>query len=90
MKTSPLDDVAQEKWADYSAARDEMLTRTHQTLSPWTCVVTDEKKVARINVMRHLIKTIAPQEIADSVDAPDSQVLFPFEIGAIAEGRLNK
>lgn len=90
LKTSPLDDVAQEKWADYSAARDEMLTRTHQTLSPWTCVVTDEKKVARINVMRHLIKTIAPQEIADSVDAPDSQVLFPFEIGAIAEGRLNK
>lgn len=90
LKTSPLDDVAQEKWADYSAARDTMLTRTHQALSPWTCVVTDKKKVARINVMRHLIKTIAPQEIADTVEAPDSQVLFPFEIGAIAEGRLNK
>ena len=40
--------------------------------------------------MRHLIKTIAPKEIADTVAAPDDKVLFPFEIGAIAEGRLNK
>ena len=90
LKTSPLDDVAQEKWDDYSAARDEMLTRTHNSAAPWTCVVTDKKKVARINVMRHIVKAIAPSEIAKDVDKPDPHVLFPFEIGAIAEGRLNK
>jgi len=90
LKISPLDDVAQEKWADYSAARDAMLTRTHNSLTPWTCVVTDKKKIARINVMRHVVKTIAPSEIAREVEKPDPHVLFPFEIGAIAEGRLNK
>lgn len=90
LKTSALDDVAQEKWSDYSAARDEMLTRTHTSLTPWTCVVTDKKKIARLNVMRHIIRTIAPPEIAKSVDKPDPHVLFPFELNAVAEGRLNK
>lgn len=90
MKTSPLDAVAQERWADYSLARDVMLTRTHQNLTPWTCVVTDDKQQARLNVMRHVVRTIAPKEIAKSVDKPDPGVLFQFEIGAIAEGRLNK
>lgn len=90
LKTSPLDDVAQKKWADYSTARDEMLTRTHNGTTPWTCVVTDTKKVARLNVMRHVVRAIAPKQIANDVAKPDSKVLFPFEIGAIAEGRLNK
>lgn len=90
LKTSPLDDVAQEKWAEYSSARDEMLTRTHNATTPWTCVVTDKKKVARLNVMRHVVRTIAPKDIAKEVEKPDNKVLFPFEIGAIAEGRLNR
>lgn len=89
LKSSPLDDVAQEKWSDYSAARDEMLTRTHSSAAPWHCVVTDKKKTARLNVMRHVVRTIAPKEIAQNVAKPDNKVLFPFEIGAIAEGRLN-
>ncbi|HEY9237138.1 MAG TPA: polyphosphate kinase 2 [Phenylobacterium sp.] len=90
LKVSAMDDVAQEKWAEYSAARDEMLTRTHTEVSPWVCVVTDEKKTARINVMRHLIKTITPHEIAENAHRPDPDVLFRFEIDAIAQGRLNK
>ncbi len=90
LKTSPLDDVAQEKWAEYSSARDEMLTRTHNATTPWTCVVTDKKKVARLNVMRHVVRTIAPKDIAKEVEKPDNKVLVPFEIGAIAEGRLNR
>ena len=87
LKTSPMDDVAQEKWDDYSAARNDMLTRTHTPVAPWTCVVTDKKKQARLNVMRHVIKTIAPEEIAADVEAPDPDILFPFQIDAV--GRLN-
>ena len=90
LKTSPLDDVAQEKWSEYSSARDEMLTRTHNGTTPWTCVVTDKKKVARLNVMRHVVRTIAPKDIAKDVAKPDDKVLFTFEIGAITEGRLNR
>lgn len=89
LKTSPLDDVAQAKWAEYSAARDEMLTRTHNTTAPWSCVVTDRKKAARINIMRHVVRAIAPDKIAKGVAKPDPAVLFPFEIAATSDGRLN-
>lgn len=90
LKTSPLDDVAQAKWADYSAARDDMLTRTHNAAAPWTCVATNKKKVARINIMRHVIRAIAPEKIVKGVAKPDPKVLFPFEIAAISDGRLNR
>lgn len=90
LKTSPLDDVAQEKWSDYSAARDEMLRRSHTPVAPWVCVATDKKKSARINIMRHVVHTIAPKEIAQDVAKPDPKVLFPFEIDALSDGRINK
>jgi polyphosphate kinase 2 len=88
LKVSDLDHVAQKKWKAYSKARDEMLTRTHTALCPWTCVRADHKKPARLNVMRHLVGTIAPAEIVDAVGAPDRDILFGFETDALSDGRL--
>lgn len=90
LKVSPLDAVAEEKWADYSDARDEMLRRSCSEIAPWFCVVTDKKKKARINTMRHLLHTLAPPEIARTVDAPDPDVLFLFTPSVIQEERLNQ
>jgi polyphosphate kinase 2 len=90
LKISPLDAVAQEKWDDYSQARDQMLTRTHTEVAPWTVVHTDKKKAARINIMRHLLKVLAPKEVAKSVEAPDPKVLFTFEPPALKDGRLER
>ena len=88
LKISPLDAVAQEKWDAYSAARDEMLRRTHTAEAPWTIVHTDSKSKARINIMRHLLKQLAPPEIADAIESPDPDVVFPFEPAALTDGRL--
>lgn len=90
LKVSPLDKVAQEKWSDYSAARDEMLRRTHIAEAPWTIVHTDKKPKARINIMRHLLKELAPGSIADGITPPDPDVLFPFEPAALTDGRLER
>lgn len=89
LKTSPLDDVAQKKWSDYSAARDEMLRRTHNPTAPWTCVATDNKQAARINVLRHVVAAVAPAETARKANRPDPSVCFPFELAALEDGRLN-
>lgn len=89
LKVSPLDAVAQEKWEAYSAARDEMLRRSHSAEAPWTCVVTDKKKQARIAIMRHMLHRLAPPEITATVVAPDPDVLFLFSPSAIQDGRLN-
>ncbi len=82
--------MAQAKWAEYSAARDTMLTRTHTPFAPWHIVRADDKKDARIAIIRHILHAIAPADIADSVDAPDPKLLFPFEMAALEDGRLAK
>lgn len=88
LKSSPLDEFAQPRWGDYSAARDEILRRTDTAQAPWVCVKADHKKTARLNVIRHLIKALADPELAQTVEPPDPQVLFPFEIAALSDGRL--
>ena len=88
LKSSPLDEFAQPRWDDYTAARDEMLRRTDTAAAPWTCVKSDHKKSARLAVMRHLVRTLAPPEIADDVAPPDPEILFRFEIAALTDGRL--
>ena len=56
LKRSPLDAVAQDKWDDYTAARDTMLAATHTDIAPWTCVRADKKAKAHEAVIRHLLR----------------------------------
>jgi len=88
LKTSPLDRAAQEKWDAYSKARDEMLKRTSTQISPWTCVRSDHKKKAHLAILSHIACALAPEAVAEDVEAPDSAVLFPFELSALTDGRL--
>jgi len=88
LKTSPLDAVAQEKWKAYSAARDVMLTRTHTDIAPWHCVRGGDKKIARLNIIRHLLARVAPARLRKGIYAPDPAVLFRFEPSALTDGRL--
>jgi polyphosphate kinase 2 len=90
LKSSPLDAAAQERFDAYTEARDEMLRRTHTLHAPWVCVRNDDKHKGRLAVLRHLVNAIAPKEIAHSVKDPDAKVLFPFEIEALDDGRLER
>ena len=90
LKVSDLDGIAQEKWKDYSKARDEMLLATHTAAAPWTCVHSDDKKPARLNVIRHLLHTLAPGHVKAEIEPPDPAIVFPFEAAALTDGRLAK
>ena len=90
LKTSSLDKVAQEKWKQYSKARDEMLSRTHTAIAPWICVRADKKKPARLNIMRHVLHALAPGKITEKIGVEDPDILFPFEEAALTDGRLAK
>ncbi|MBI5940290.1 MAG: polyphosphate kinase 2, partial [Caulobacterales bacterium] len=89
-KTSPLDDVAEEKWDDYTAARDEMLRRTDCDAAPWVCVRADHKKAARLNILRWLLQVMAPDKVRNDVRAPDDAVIFRFNPAALTDGRLHR
>ncbi len=88
LKISNLDYEAQKRWKDYSKARDEMLVRTHSAVAPWTVVHTDHKKRARLNVIRHLLHTIACPKLTHTIDLPDPEVVYTFEKQALNDGRL--
>ena len=82
-KVSPLDAEAQARWEDYSAARDRMLDETDHNHAPWTVIATDDKKVARLNIIRHILRTVGGPGAA--ADAPEPGVVFP---ASKAKGRL--
>lgn len=88
LKVSALDAVAEKKFDAYTEARDQMLLRTHTSQAPWVIVRADHKKAARLNIIRHLLRELAPKAIAKTVDRPDPAVVFEFETAALTDGRL--
>jgi len=88
LKISPLDDVAQKKWDDYTQARDTMLAMTDCDAAPWTCVNANAKKKAHKAIIRHLLRTLGTPEAAKDIAAPNDKVLFAYEAGALRDGRL--
>ncbi len=90
LKTGPMDIEAQKRFDAYTAARDEMLMRTHTPAAPWTCVRADHKKAARLAVLRHLLNAIGCPAISRKVEDPDPDLLFAFDAKALTDGRLER
>lgn len=82
-KVSSLDAEAQARWDDYSTARDTMLAATHSTHAPWTVIATDDKKSARLNIIRHILHRL--DRPGAKVARTDKAVVFPAHK---AKGRL--
>jgi polyphosphate kinase 2 len=57
-KLSPMDIAALNKWDDYTEKRDRMLKETHSEHAPWTVIRANDKRRARINLIRHILKTL--------------------------------
>jgi polyphosphate kinase 2 (PPK2 family) len=47
-----------EKWQQYLDAAADMLNHTHTEHAPWHVVATNDKKTARIAVLRHLVSQL--------------------------------
>jgi polyphosphate kinase 2 len=87
-KTGALDAVAQERWDDYSRARDEMLQRTHSQPAPWTIVRSDRKHRARVNVIRDLLSRVDYEDKDASLLNADNDIVFPYPGGKPDKGLL--
>jgi polyphosphate kinase 2 len=70
-KLSPMDIESYGRWYDYSRARDEMFVATDTTWAPWHLVRSDDKKRARLNIIRHLLSMIPYEK------APRRKVKLP-------------
>jgi len=70
-KLSPMDMPARERWYQYSRARDQMLESTDTSAAPWVIVPSDDKKVARLNAIRHVLGRIPYKKL------PHTKVKLP-------------
>ena len=77
-KSSPVDAAALEHWDDYTKARDRMLRRTHARHAPWVIVKADDKKRARINLVRDLVRRIDHEGLAKDILRPDDAIVFDY------------
>jgi len=57
-KLSPMDLKSYGRWYDYSRARDEMFAATDTAWAPWYVARSDDKRRARLNIIRHLLASI--------------------------------
>ena len=62
-KLSPMDLESRARWAEYSRAKDEMFAVTDIKQVPWYVVNAEDKKCARLNVIRHLLSLIPYQDL---------------------------
>ncbi|MDB5642243.1 MAG: polyphosphate kinase 2 [Hyphomicrobiales bacterium] len=57
-KLSDIDFKAIEKWDDYSRAYDAMLEATDRAEAPWTIIRANDKRRARLEVIRHILLSV--------------------------------
>ena len=68
-KLSPMDVESRSRWVDYSRAKDTMFAHTDIKQAPWYVVKADNKKLARLNCITHLLSMV---EYGDLTPTPPS------------------
>ncbi|MCA9653776.1 MAG: polyphosphate kinase 2 [Myxococcales bacterium] len=57
-KLSPMDLASEERWDEYTEAKEEMFRRTHTAPAPWTVIKSDDKMRARLETMRLVLSRL--------------------------------
>jgi polyphosphate kinase len=82
-KLSPMDVESVRLWWDYTKAYQAMLEATDTPVAPWYVVPADDKRRARLNLIRHLLSSIPYAKVR--VDLPKIPKAAPRPKG-VAEG----
>ncbi|MFC4275991.1 polyphosphate:AMP phosphotransferase [Achromobacter aloeverae] len=57
-KITPDDWRNRRKWPAYLAAANDMIARTDTMGAPWHVIATDDKRLARLQVLEHIVETV--------------------------------
>ncbi len=87
-KVSALDNQALRKWKQYSLARNEMLTHTHNAITPWTIVRADDKQLARLNLIKDLLNRLDYADKDKRLILPGPRVVSAFDTSCFNNGLL--
>jgi len=87
-KISPIDAEALRKWDAYSVARNSMLARTHSVAAPWTIVRADDKRTARINVIKDVLARLHYGDKDEKVLRVDPKIVFRYADERVQRGDI--
>ena len=87
-KQSPVDDAAIKHWDDYSNARNEMFLRTHHDAAPWRIVRADDKRLARLNVIRDILSRVPYDGRKTKLLQTDPGIVFSFTPDTLLSGAI--
>ena len=87
-KLSPMDLPSREKWYEYSRARDRMLDATDSKHAPWHLVRSDNKRRARLNIIKHFLSSIPYKKMPyKKVKLPKRSNKHQYDDQATLKGR---
>jgi polyphosphate kinase 2 len=77
-KLSPIDLASLDHWDDYTEAKEAIFRHTDGPQAPWTVIKGNDKKRARLEVMRHILSLFDyPDKRSDVASAPDPLIACP-------------
>ncbi|WP_371702724.1 polyphosphate kinase 2 [Cupriavidus sp. L7L] len=88
-KVSPIDEQAVSLWKKYSKARNEIFARTSDIV-PWNVVRADDKRVARLSVIKDLLTRLHYADKDDELIRPNPEVVFPYAEEHLLSGAIAK
>lgn len=77
-KLSSMDIAALPRWDDYTEKRNRMLKETHTDQAPWVVVKANDKRRARINVIRHILASLDYEDKDKSVIGEVDEKILGF------------
>jgi polyphosphate kinase len=81
-KVTPLDLQAQAKWDAYSAAECEMFKRSSSPWAPWVWVDANDKRQARLQVIRHLLASLDYPDKSKELLAADPNLVKQMPVSS--------
>lgn len=57
-KLSPVDEKSQELWDQYTIAKYSMLLSSNNPRCPWTIILSNDKRKARLNTIKHILQNV--------------------------------
>lgn len=79
-KLSPIDQFSQQLWEKYSLAEYKNFKITHKKLTPWTIINSDDKKKARLNAIKYVLKQFDYPEKINKKDLKlDENIVYDWK-----------
>ena len=79
-KLSPMDLKSYSRWDEYTRARDDMFAATDTGWAPWFVAKSDDKKRARLNIIKHLLSMVPYEETPhEKVKLPDRKKIGKYQ-----------